>query len=157
MNDAELLARMQRWVPPTADLLGQEILEIDVEKGWVRMKFQPRAECCNPMGTVQGGIVVAMLDDAAAFAAIIKAGTRIGVPTIELKASFFAPVPSGVPVYVEGRCIKLGKRIAFMEADMTDAAGKLLARLSTSAVPLAMPTESKLVERTATTEQSERT
>lgn len=147
MNDTELLDRMRRFVPPTADLLGQEILELDSAKGWVRMKFQPRAECCNPMGTVQGGIVVAMLDDAAAFAAIIKAGERIGVPTIELKTSFFAPVPSGVPVFVEGRCLKLGKRIAFMESDMTDAAGKLLARLSTSAVPLPLATGGRLVDR----------
>lgn len=147
MNDADLLDRMRRFVPPTADLLGQEILEIDSEKGWVRMKFQPRAECCNPMGNVQGGMVVAMLDDAAAFAAIIKAGERIGVPTIELKASFFAPVRAGVPVFAEGRCIKLGRRIAFMEADLTDAAGTLLARLTTSAVPLPLQANSNLIER----------
>lgn len=148
MTDAELLERMRRFVPPTADMLGQEILELDSARGWVRMRYQPRAECCNPMGNVQGGIVVAMLDDAAAFSAIIKSGERIGIPTIELKASFFAPVKSGVPVFAEGRCIKLGRRIAFMEADLTDEAGTLLARLTTSAVPLPMAPGANLVERT---------
>jgi uncharacterized protein (TIGR00369 family) len=147
MNDAELLDRMRRFVPPTADLLGQELLEIDSAAGVVKMKFQPRAECCNPMGNVQGGIVVAMLDDAAAFAAIVKSGERIAIPTIELKTSFFAPVRANTPVYATGRCLKLGKRIAFMEADLTDAAGTLLARLTTSAVPLPMPASSNLVER----------
>ena len=147
MNDAELLDRMRRFVPPTADLLGQELLEIDSAAGVVKMKFQPRAECCNPMGNVQGGIVVAMLDDAAAFAAIVKSGERIAIPTIELKTSFFAPVRANTPVYATGRCLKLGKRIAFMEADLTDAAGTLLARLTTSAVPLPMPDSGNLVER----------
>jgi uncharacterized protein (TIGR00369 family) len=147
MTDAELLDRMRRFVPPTADLLGQELLEIDSAAGTVRMKFQPGPQCCNPMGNVQGGIVVAMLDDAAAFAAIVKSGERIAIPTIELKASFFAPVRANTPVYATGRCIKLGKRIAFMEADLHDEAGTLLARLTTSAVPLPMPETSNLVER----------
>jgi uncharacterized protein (TIGR00369 family) len=147
LNDEDLKARMNKFVPPTAEILGQEILEIDSAAGRVKMKFQPIAACRNPMGNVQGGIVVAMLDDAAAFAAIVKSGKRIGIPTIELKTSFFAPAKAGVPLFAEGRCLKLGKRIAFMEADLFDEAGTLLARLTTSAIPLEMPDHSQLVER----------
>ena len=99
LNDDDLKARMNRFVPPTAAILGQEILEIDSAAGRVKMKFQPIDACRNPMGNVQGGIVVAMLDDAAAFAAIIKSGKRIGIPTIELKATFFSPPKAGVPLY----------------------------------------------------------
>ncbi len=148
MNDEELMARMRKFVPPTAAILGQEILAIDSAAGTVRMKFQPIPECCNPMGNVQGGIIVAMLDDAAAFAAIVKSGERIGIPTIELKTSFFGPAKAGVPLFAEGRCIKLGKRIAFMEADLFDESGSLLARLTTSAVPIPMAAPTYLVERT---------
>jgi uncharacterized protein (TIGR00369 family) len=147
LTDEELKARMNRFVPPTAEILGQEILEIDSAAGRVKMKFQPIAACRNPMGNIQGGIVVAMLDDAAAFAAIVKSGKRIGIPTIELKTSFFAPARAGVPLYAEGRCLRLGKRIAFMEADLFDEAGTLLARLTTSAVPLEMPEPGQLTER----------
>ena len=148
LNDEDLLARMNRFVPPTAAILGQEILEIDSAAGRVKMKFQPIDACRNPMGNVQGGIVVAMLDDAAAFAAIVKSGKRIGIPTIELKTSFFAPARAGVPLYAEGRCLKLGKRIAFMEADLFDEAGTHLARLTTSAIPIDMEGPSNLVDRT---------
>jgi uncharacterized protein (TIGR00369 family) len=147
MNDDELLARMNRFRPPTAEILGQEVLEIDAAAGRVKMKFQPIAACRNPMGNVQGGIVVAMLDDAAAFAAIAHSGKRIGIPTIELKTSFFAPAKAGVPLFAEGRCLKLGKRIAFMEADLFDEAGTLLARLTTSAIPVDMEERGALVER----------
>jgi uncharacterized protein (TIGR00369 family) len=148
LTDDDLKARMNRFVPPTAAILGQEILEIDSAAGRVKMKFQPIDACRNPMGNVQGGIVVAMLDDAAAFAAIIKSGKRIGIPTIELKTSFFAPAKAGVPLYAEGRCLKLGKRIAFMEADLFDEEGTLLARLTTSAIPIELDGPSKLVDRT---------
>ena len=147
LNDDDLKARMNRFVPPTAAILGQEILEIDSAAGRVKMKFQPIDACRNPMGNVQGGIVVAMLDDAAAFAAIIKSGKRIGIPTIELKTSFFAPAKAGMPLYAEGRCLKLGKRIAFMEADLFDEEGTLLARLTTSAIPIELDGPSKLVDR----------
>lgn len=147
LNDEDLKARMNRFVPPTAAILGQEILEIDSAAGRVKMKFLPIEACRNPMGNVQGGIVVAMLDDAAAFAAIVKSGKRIGIPTIELKTSFFAPARAGVPLYAEGRCLKLGKRIAFMEADLFDEAGTLLARLTTSAIPIDMEGPSNLVDR----------
>ena len=148
LNDDDLKARMNRFVPPTAAILGQEILEIDSAAGRVKMKFQPIDACRNPMGNIQGGIMVAMLDDAAAFAAIVKSGRRIGIPTIELKTSFFAPAKAGVPLYAEGRCLKLGKRIAFMEADLFDEAGTLLARLTTSAIPIDLEGPSALVDRT---------
>ena len=59
LNDDDLKARMNRFVPPTAAILGQEILEIDSAAGRVKMKFQPIDACRNPMGNVQGGIVVA--------------------------------------------------------------------------------------------------
>ena len=119
LNDDDLKARMNRFVPPTAAILGQEILEIDSAAGRVKMKFQPIDACRNPMGNVQGGIVVAMLDAAKA----------------------------GVPLYAEGRCLKLGKRIAFMEADLFDEEGTLLARLTTSAIPIELDGPSKLVDR----------
>jgi uncharacterized protein (TIGR00369 family) len=136
MTDAELLATINRRQSPSAALLGMKVIALDSKAGTVRVSFTAKPEFCNPMGNVQGGFVVAMLDDAAAYAAIIHAGERIQVPSIELKTSFFGPAKLGEPIIVEGRCLKLGKRIAFMEADMFDGAGKLLARLSTSAVPM---------------------
>ncbi len=148
LTDADLVARMNRRSAPTSALLGMTVVAIDQAAGTVRLRFEPKPEFCNPMGNVQGGFVVAMLDDAAALAAIVKAGAPIAIPTIELKASFFGPAKLG-PLFAEGRCVKLGKRIAFMEADLFDEAGTLLARLTTSAVPI--PREAgagNFVERT---------
>ncbi len=146
MTDAELLERMNQRGPATSVLLGTRILALDSKAGTVRMSFEPRPEFCNPMGNVQGGFIVAMLDDCAAVAAVVASGQRIVVPTIELKASFFGPARLGQTLYGEGRCLKLGKRVAFMEAELSDAEGRILAKLSTSCLPTPMPDDARLVD-----------
>ncbi len=102
LTDAELIERMNRRMPPTSALLGMTVLAVDRAAGTVRLRFTPKPEFGNPMGNVQGGFIVAMLDDAAALAAIVTSGTRIAVPTIELKASFFGPAKLGAPLLCRG-------------------------------------------------------
>lgn len=145
MDNNELMERINRYMPPTAELLGSKVLEIDAEAGRIRMSFEARKDFLNPGGSVQGGLVTAMLDEAAAFACIAHSGRRIFVPTLELKVSFYAPAREGT-LYAEGRVVKAGRTIAFLEADLRDGEGKLLARMTTTAAPRAieMPT---LVER----------
>ena len=149
LSDDELIARMNARMPPTSALLGMTVLGVDREAGTIRLKYEPKPEFANPMGNVQGGFIVAMLDDAAALAAVVKSGARIVVPTLELKTSFFGVAKFGAPLFAEGRCVRLGKRIAFMEADLTDGDGKLLARLSTTALPTPLDGPGLFVERAA--------
>lgn len=134
VDDAELLQRMQAKKAPTTALLGLELESIDSEAGRTRFRMQVQPQFCNPMGTMQGGIVTTALDDAAATAVIVKAGRRVGVPTIEFKVSFFGPAKLGQTVWFEGRVIKFGRTVSFAEADMLDEKGKLLARMSASVV-----------------------
>ncbi len=148
MTDAELLERMRTRIPPTAQLLGQELLALDSAAGTVRMQFLGKPEFCNPMGNVQGGILAAMLDDCAAFAVIVKSQRRIVVPTIEFKVSFLAPARLGRAIIAEGRCLKLGRTIAFAESDLFDPEGRLLARLSTSCVPTPLEGDGLMLEKT---------
>ena len=146
MDDVQLLARMNSFVPPTALLLGCKILELDSARGTIRVEYLAKRDFCNPMGSVQGGFVAAMLDDAAAMSAIVKSGERIVVPTLEFKTTFFGAAKAG-PLFVEGRCLKLGKRVAFMESDMFDPDGRHLARMSCTAMPMPMPEKPTMVER----------
>ncbi|MBV7257687.1 PaaI family thioesterase [Pacificimonas sp. WHA3] len=145
MTNEEVRERMNRFAPPTAAFLKTELLAVDQDAGTVRMAFTVGPELCNPNGSVQGGIVAAMLDDAAAYSAIVFSKRKIFVPTLEMKVSFFAAAKTG-RLYADGRCVKFGRTIAFMEADLTDEDGKLLARLSTTSAPRDLPNP-KLVER----------
>jgi hypothetical protein len=50
-------------MPPVARLLGWTLLSIDPERGEIRVSFEAKPDFLNPAGTVQGGILSAMLDD----------------------------------------------------------------------------------------------
>jgi uncharacterized protein (TIGR00369 family) len=134
LTDAQLLERFNRNKPPTGVLFKSNILEVRAADGFVRMSYDIGPEFCNPSGAVQGGIVTAMLDDAAAFACIIMTTERIYVPTLELKTSFLGAAHAGL-LFAEARCIKFGRSVAFMEAELKNADGKVLAKMSTTAAP----------------------
>jgi uncharacterized protein (TIGR00369 family) len=147
LTNEDLRARLNAHVPPTGNLLSSFVESVDQEKGTARIRFEARADFCNPMGNVQGGFVAAMLDDAAAIACIVKAQARIVVPTLEFKVSFFAPAKQGI-LYAEGRTKKFGRTVAFLEADLFDAKGKLLASMTATCLPTPIPDKPNFVERT---------
>lgn len=142
----QLVERFNMRRPPTALLLGTEVLSVDTDAQRVRMSFNPGESLTNPRGTIQGGIVTAMLDDCAAYAGIIALGEPGFIASLELKTSFFAPCYPGL-LFAEGRCLKMGKSSCFLEADLFDGDNKLLARLTTSAVPLRTEQKPRLIER----------
>jgi uncharacterized protein (TIGR00369 family) len=144
LTDADLLERFNARVPPTGKLFKTRTLEVDSKAGRVRMAFEIDGRFCNPRGTVQGGIVTAMLDDAAATAGIVALGEAGFIASLEIKTSFFAAAKPGT-LYAEGRCLKMGRSSCFLEADLTDADGKLLARLSSAAIPIRSKERPQLV------------
>ena len=145
LTDAELIERFNRRKPSTGVMFKSTILDVRAVDGFVRMSYDVGAEFTNPGGSVQGGIVTALLDDAAAFAVIVKSGHSVYVATLELKTSFFAAALPGL-LYAEARVVKLGRTVAFVEADLTDAQGKLLARMSTTTAPRVIDRPANLVE-----------
>lgn len=131
----QLIERFNAKQPPTGILFGMKVLDVDQAAGRVRQSFELDGRFCNPRGTIQGGIVTALLDDAAAFAGIVALGEPGFIASMELKTSFFAAAMPGT-LYAEGRCMKMGRSSCFLEADLTDANGKLLARMTSTAIPI---------------------
>ncbi len=146
LSNEELRDRMNKFGPPTAELLGMRILEVDKDIGFIRLEVLAKPEFCNPMGSVQGGIVAAILDDAAAMSVVVKSNERIVVPTLEFKVSFFGAAKPG-KLFAEGRCLKLGKRAVFMESKLFDPEGGLLATMTATAIPFPLTDRGNFVER----------
>ena len=144
LTEAQLIERFNAKQPPTGPLFGMKVLGVDQDKAIVRMSFEPDERLTNPRGTIQGGIVSAMLDDCAAYAGIVALGEPGFIASLELKTSFFAPAYPGL-LHAEGRCLKMGRSSCFLEADLRDAEGNLLARLTSAAIPLRTNTAPKLV------------
>ncbi|MEM6680799.1 MAG: PaaI family thioesterase [Pseudomonadota bacterium] len=134
LTGAVLVERLNATQTETAKMFKQHVLEADPDAGKVIIEYTPDKRFCNPMGVVQGGFVAAMLDEAAAIACIVHAQKPIGVPTLEMKVSYFRPVLPG-RVIVTGQIVKQGRKVTFLGADMHDDAGKALAQASLTSMP----------------------
>jgi len=106
----------------------------DAERKRVSAAFTVRREYCHTNGTIaQGGFITAWLDAAMAHAVIQDTAHAQTVFSLEIKVSFYEKVGPGEG-RVEGRVIRRGKRIAFLEASLYSPAGKLAAQATSTGV-----------------------
>jgi uncharacterized protein (TIGR00369 family) len=117
--------------PPCATLLGLDILEANQENGRVTIAFMAKPEFCNACGNVQGGFLAAMLDDCMGPAVLIATNAETFPSTIDLNVQYLAPAKPGL-IIGKGRVVKIGNTIGFVEADLEDAAGDLVARATST-------------------------
>lgn len=124
--------------PPAARLLGWKLERIDPEGGSIRVQFEGRAEFLNPVGSIQGGILAAMLDDTLGPAAAAALGGAAFAQTLELKTSFLRPAGPG-KLYGDGRVVHRGREILFLEGSLSTADGKLVATATATARVIPFP------------------
>lgn len=117
--------------PPCATLLGLDILEADPADGRVKIAFLAKPEFCNAAGNVQGGFLTAMLDDCMGPAILVATNAEAFPSTIDLHVQFLSPAKPG-KIIGQGRIVRLGRTIGFVEAELADVSGNLLARASAS-------------------------
>lgn len=136
LTDAEMLARFQTSPkrPPCTDTLGARLTHVDQANMTCRFEFEAIAGFANPTGAIQGGFLCAMLDEAMSTAAIIASNVTMNAPTLEMKVSFLRPLFVGKAT-AEARILKWGKSTCFIEADLFDPEGKLVAKASATQAP----------------------
>jgi uncharacterized protein (TIGR00369 family) len=110
-----------------ASLLGFSLDDFSIDDAWIEASFNPDPQCANLRGGVQGGMICAMLDEVMSLAVVIAEGFTVGVPTLEIKISFLAPLPVG-PCRARGEAVRIGRNIAFMEGTMWTDDGNVAAR-----------------------------
>jgi uncharacterized protein (TIGR00369 family) len=119
-------------MPPVAKTLGWTLRAIDPEAGTIEVGFTAGEMFLNPTGAVQGGFVAAMLDDTMGPAVFAMGKGEIFAPTLDLHVSFLKPARPGRFVG-RGRVVSLGKSIAFIEGELFDAEGELVAKSTATA------------------------
>lgn len=110
-----------------ARLLGFSVQDFSIDEGWLDAEFDPDPQLRNLRGGVQGGMICAMLDEVMSLAVVIHEGFTVGVPTLEMKTSFLAPLPLA-PCRGRGQALRVGRNIAFMEGVIWTADGEVAAR-----------------------------
>lgn len=93
-----------------------------------RIEFPVREFMFNPQGTLHGGVAAFVLD--VAMGHLLKRVTGTPGATLEMKVQYLAPLRPPHAV-CEGRFLRKGRNIAFLEARILDAENTLAA-LATS-------------------------
>ncbi|RBY89482.1 PaaI family thioesterase [Blastococcus sp. TF02A-30] len=124
--------------PPIAMLVQMGITS--VEEGRVEFTCAVDESVYNPIGVVHGGLVCTVLDTVAGCAVHTTLPAGVGYTSIELKVSYLRAVEVGSgPLTATGRVVKPGRRVAFAEGEVTDAAGRTVATASSSLLVFPLP------------------
>jgi len=107
---------------PFVDHLGFELVLFD--GGESEIIFMLRPEHLNSFGVAHGGATMTLMDVAMAVAAR-SVQKDMGAVTIEMKTSFMLPAKGRL--IAKGHLIQRTKSLAFVEAKVTDADGRLCA------------------------------
>lgn len=112
--------------PPVAQLLGREVLSVDTESGGARLGFTARPDFTNRHGTVQGGLLAAMLDSATALALYCVLPPDQTAVTVSLNVSFIKPGRIGAFV-ATSKVTSRDHRYGETSAELHDHEGILVA------------------------------
>lgn len=120
-------------VPPNCDLTLGMICIDKSEPGRSVWRMLADERFANPVGIIQGGFVAAFADSAMGAASVTFARERkVFSANAEIKVSFLKPAKVGSTLTCTAYVISGGNRAAFIEAEITDEGGRMIAKASST-------------------------
>lgn len=137
MTYLENIKKQGRSANPFFGLTGIDV--VIAEQGRAVLSLPVRPDLLNGVGWLQGGMLVALADEAMALALYTLLSKDEGIATIAESTSFIRGIQKGA-LLAEARVIKKGRRVAFMEAEVREDNKEktLLARTTASFAITAM-------------------
>ena len=132
----ELARRMLRGEqppPPVGQLLGFVLKAIEPGRAVFELEAGERHH--NPMGTLHGGVYCDLADAAVGYAYAATLAEGESFTTVELKINFLRAVRRAT-LTAEARVVKAGGTLGYVECDVTDQTGKLVARAASTCLKL---------------------
>jgi uncharacterized protein (TIGR00369 family) len=124
-----LAAKPDGWM----ETLGARISE--AEPGRVVLELVAGPQHRHGGGVVQGGVITQIADAAMGISLATLQEDGMWNTTIELKINFLRPVIEG-RIRAVGRVIEMRQTLLFSEADVIDERGRLVARASSTCMPV---------------------
>lgn len=107
-----------------AKLLGMRLVDIRPNEAVIKMEL--RDDLRQPSGVLHGGVTATLIDTAMALAVRTHLGDHEFTTTIDLTVHYLRPHTEGT-VICTARCVRAGKRIFTVSADVENEKGKLIA------------------------------
>jgi uncharacterized protein (TIGR00369 family) len=127
------MAKVNTNEVPIARLIGFEANEI--ADGRAVVTLAAGQQHANPMGTLHGGVLCDIADAAMGMAFHSTLAPSESFTTIELKINFFRPVWEA-RLRAEGKVVRRGNTVGYIECEITDEAGRLVAKSSSTCMVL---------------------
>jgi uncharacterized protein (TIGR00369 family) len=124
-----LLAEPAGWM----ETLGAWIAEAEPGRVVLELEAGPRHR--HGGGVVQGGVITQIADAAMGMSLATLQEDGMWNTTIELKINFLRPVVEG-RLRAVGRVVEMKQTLLFSEADVMDDRGRLVARASSTCMPV---------------------
>ena len=116
---------------PLAGLL--DLAVVDVTPGSVVGEFAPVAWMANPLGAVQGGVLISAVDAITGLSAQTLTSVDQDYRVLDHKIDFLRSPDIGGPVLrAEASVIRAGRRLALIETRIVDAGGQVYVRATSS-------------------------
>jgi uncharacterized protein (TIGR00369 family) len=109
-NDFHRMLRGELPRAPVLTLLGCRVDTVDVIAGTLSASYEASADFRNPVGSVQGGMLSAMLDDLTASLVDATLSQGQAVATLSLNVSFLRPGQVGI-LQGEARLLRRGRDV----------------------------------------------
>jgi len=137
LSGAEFIqAMIDKRMPEFSDIsdyIGQAVSS--AASGRIEIAWSPEDKLCNPGGTVHGGYIAMILDNAVCLAASSTCDRFMPMLTLNLNVDYLRGVRSGQTYTVTGTCLHPGGTRMVSNALITDAGGRPMAQASASVIP----------------------
>jgi uncharacterized protein (TIGR00369 family) len=139
LEQGQRVLRGEATPPPIARLLGFVVKSIEPGHAVFEMEADERHH--NPMGTLHGGVYCDLADAAMGYAYAATLGEGETFTTIELKINFLRAVRKET-LTAEARVVKAGSTVGYLECDVKDQTGRLVARAASTCMKLKLERKS---------------
>ena len=124
----DLRERLQQDLPPLPRWLGLSITVATTDR--IVAELTVREELCTSGSIMHGGAIMAFADTVGALGTIANLRDGQGTTTIESKTNFFAGSPIGTRLIAEAIPLHRGRRTQVWETRITNAEGRLVAKVT---------------------------
>lgn len=117
-------------MPPMAQLIGRSVVSTS-QDGSVELTFEGSPRFSNRFGSIQGGMLAAMLDSTLAYSAMAALQPGQRALTVEMSTRFFQPATPG-RMRARASLLSRSKNLAHAQADLYDTTGARVAHATGS-------------------------
>ncbi len=106
------------------------------ENGDILIEFEVREEFLNPLGTIHGGAISAIMDEIMGMQLFLKTSQEDAYFALNISVDFVKNAKFGEKLYAKPEVIRIGRRTAVLRCVLSNESGQIIAVASSNFIKL---------------------